>query len=115
MLTLLNSIDKSSVMRNKMWYKNYKPNIKWNSLSKLERQCINDEFYTMLYGMREKFTDPCKEPVEKCLSFCKNSKISEKHMYSNKRLTNLLLYISHPTNVTVKGSQLLPFCSVGNE
>ena len=99
-------------MKNKVWYKNFRE--RWNSLSGLESQCVSDEFYTILYGMKVyKYTDPCKELKQKCKTFCKNSKILEKHIHSNKKLKDLILYISHPTDVTVKGSQLLPFCSVG--
>ena len=81
----------------------------------MERQCVNDEFYTILQDIKEKFIDPCQEPTEKCKTFCKNSKILEDHIHSNKNLKDLILYISHPTDVTVKGSQLQPFCSVGSE
>ena len=114
MLILFNFIEKSTKMENKMWYKNYLNKKRWNSLSDLERQCVNDEIDTSLYNMRVKFTDPCKEPQEKCQIFCKNSKILEKHIHSNKKIKDLILYSSHPTDVTVKGSQLLPFCSVGH-
>ena len=97
-----------------MWYRNYLNKKRWNSLSDLERQCVHDEIATSLYNMRVNFTDPCKEPQEKCKRFCKNSKILENHIHSNKKLKDLILYINHPTNVTVKGSQLQPFCYVGH-
>ena len=97
-----------------MWYKS---DIKkrWNSLSDLERQCVNDEFSAILYNLEENFKDPCNEPEEKCKKFCKNSRILEKHIRSNKKLKNLILYINHPTDVSVKGSKLIPFCSIGYE
>ena len=101
-------------MYSKIWYKNKQTRDRWNSLSDLERKCVNDEFNNILYGIRDKFTDPCKEPEEKCKRFCKNSMILEKHIHSNKKLKDLILYINHPTDVTVKGSQLQPFCYVGH-
>ena len=102
-------------MGEKMWYKNGLNRKRWHSLSDLERQCVYDVFDTIQHGMMDNFTDPCKELTEKCKIFCKNSKILEKHIHLNKNLQNLILYISHPTDVTVKGSQFIPFCSVGYE
>ena len=111
---MINFIEKSSLKVNKIWYKS-DIRERWNSLSDMERQCVNSAFGIKLYGMKDRFTDPCKEPEGRCKEFCKNSKILEKHLHSNKKLNDLVLYISHPTDVTVKGSQLQPFCSVGYE
>ena len=115
MLILHYFLEKLSIMKNELWYTNGVSRKRWNSLSNFERQCVNDEFSKSLYGLKDKFTDPCKKPEEKCIQFCKNSMILEKHMHTNRKLKDLILYISHPTDVTVKGSQLQPFCSVGNE
>ena len=112
---LFNFIEKSFQLENKLWYKKEMNKLRWNSLSDFESKCINDEFYNILKGMKTKFTDPCKKPKEKCKRFCKNSKILEKHIHSNKKLEDLIHYMSHPTDVSVKGSQFQPFCYVGYE
>ena len=114
MIILFNTLEKSSLEMNKMWYKNDLAKKRWNSLTNLERQCVKDEFDNILLKDMKKFTDPCKEPEEKCQTFCNNSKILEKQIHLNKKFKDLILYSSHPTDVTIKGSQLLPFCSVGH-
>ena len=87
----------------------------WRSLSSLERQCINDEFRVVLAPIKQKLIDPCKEPKDYCISFCKNSNIFENHISSNKMLKELVLLINHPTHVAEKGLRLVPFCFAGHD
>ena len=115
MLILFNFLEKSYVTEKKIWYMKGLSRERWNSLSHLEMQCIYDNLGIILYGIMDNFIDPCRDPEEKCKKLCNNSMILKKHIHSNKKLKDLILYISHPTDITVKGSQLLPFCSVGHE
>ena len=96
-----------------MWYKSKGFSQRWNSLTELELKCINEEFVEVLYSLEKNFIDPCKDPKDICISFCKNSKILEKTMHSNKKLKDLILLLSNPTNVDQKGSKLVPFCHIG--
>ena len=85
----------------------------WNSLDKIEKDCILDE-YENLFKNLPVYSDPCTEPSVKCEHFCKNMALMQKHA-KDSAILQLLHYISSPAKFSYSSTWTVPFCLNGAE